>query len=199
MLKMHLLTVETAAHFPSEISNGFSRPHLGWSTSEPEQLEDVNCGCMTSNVWIGEPTAMRVFIEELAKYYDELKRETDNDIDEWRKDHSVSLGYWEMSGVAMIAEFCMGDRFFEQKSDALWAKMLDMRILLCEGNDNDPGYILTNNVVALPLLDVATRLLLANFMTSSCLWVLDRENGGLKGFTKEDADTLWATLERHAV
>lgn len=191
------LTASTAAQFPMEINDGFVRPQLGWSAYGPQHLEGVGGSCMTSNIWIGKPTAMRTFIEELATHYQALK----DGFDEIDEDNGVSLGYWAKDDLAMIGEFCTGDMFFEMKTDALYEKMSGLHIVLCDGDDNDPGQILQNQVAG-EELDVATRLLLAHFMTSSSKWVFidDAADNGtkLEGFTQEDKALLRAILDNNS-
>lgn len=110
MKNIQYLTEKTAALFPSEINDGFVRPHLGWSAFGPAHLEDVGSGELTSNIWIGEPAKMRSFIEELATQYETLKNKQDG-FDIGFDD--VSLGYWEKNGFAMVGEFCTGHVFLE--------------------------------------------------------------------------------------
>lgn len=199
MSKTPLLTSEIAAEFPVEINDGFVRPQLGWSAFGPQHLQDIGGSSMTSNVWIGKPAEMLAFIEELATHYDAMKGELEDLDAEW---DGVSLGYWEKDGLAMIGEFCTGDAFFEQYTDALWASMENLNIILGAGNDNDPGQILQNDVVG-DELDVPTRLLLAHFMTSSSKWVFiddDHPDGTkLEGFTADDKTALRAILAQNPV
>ena len=183
-----LLTLQTAVRFPECTSDGFAKPHLAWSAFGPEHLEHVLASSMTSNVWLGKPTEMKAFLEEIAKHYESMKNEADPD-----EYDGVSVAYWEKDGVAMGAAFCTGDAFFEKLSDYLNAWGEDFNLLLCEGNDNDPGHILKNKVVQ-EELDVATRLLLAHFMTPDAAWVLDPLLEPPPEFTSQDVDTLRAIL-----
>ncbi len=196
MQKTSLLTSETAAQFPDEISDGFARPQLAWSAFGPQHLEDMGGDCMTSNVWIGEPVQLRAFIEALAVHYDGMKANVQDELDPQYQ--GVSLGYWEKDGLAMVGEFCTGDSFFDQMSDVLLQQSRSMNLILCDGNDNDPGHILKNSV-ANDKLDVATRLTLAHFMTSSALWVINNEydERELDGYTDADKAALRAILERN--
>lgn len=202
MSKTPLLTAETAAKFPTDFNDGFARPHLGWSAFGPQHLEGVGGSCMTSNVWIGDPIPMRVFIETLAAHYESMKEDIDtSDFDEYE---GISLCYWERDGLAMIGEFCVGDTFFEQKTDALYDAMSEMTLLLADGNDNDAGFILQNNVETEPL-DVYTRLLLAHFMNSGLTWPLaenptdNPEDVLLPGFTADDKIRLAEILQINPV
>ena len=184
------LNAATAAQFPADTNDGFARPMFGWSAFGPNHLDGVGGSSMTSNVWIGKPSAMLDFIEKLAGHYEGMK----NDIDRDDMD-GVSLGYWEKDGLAMVAEFCTGDAFFEQKSEELDDKAQTLRLLLGDGNDNNAGMILLNESEI--TLDVQTRLTLANFMNSSTKWVLDEAtyaDSNLVGFTANDKATLLATL-----
>lgn len=186
------LNAYTAAQFPADISDGFARPMLGWSAFGPQHLDGIDAACMTSNVWYGKPSSMLAFIEKLAAHYESIKNDVDCDDDY----DGVSLGYWEKDGLAMIAEFCVGDGFFEQKSDELNEKSQELSLLLGDGNDNNAGMILTNESEI--ELDVKTRLTLANFMNSSIKWVLDEaaySGSSLEGFTDEEKDLLLATLQ----
>ena len=186
------LNADTAAQFPANTNDGFARPMYGWSAFGPEHLDEVGGSSMTSNVWYGRPAAMLDFIEKLAAHYEGMK----NDIERDDMD-GVSLGYWEKDGLAMVAEFCTGDAFFEQKSEELDDKAQELRLLLGDGNDNNAGMILLNEGEA--TLDVPTRLTLAHFMNSSAKWVLDEAtyaDSNLVGFTDEDKDQLLATLQQ---
>lgn len=186
------LTVDTAKQFPADTSDGFARPMLAWSAFGPQHLDGVLSSSMTSNVWYGKPNTMLDFIEKLAAHYESLKSniELDDEMD------GISLGYWEKDGVAMIAEFCTGDAFYEQKSDDLDEKAQDLQLLLGDGNDNNAGMILANESEM--QLDVPTRLTLANFMTLSAKWVLDEAaytDSNLEGFTADDKIQLLLTLQ----
>lgn len=189
------LTSEIAAQFPSEISDGFSRPHLGWSAFGPSHLNGVGCDCMTSNVWVGPPAALLSFMQDLAAHYERMKADLDEDFD--AEYEGVSLGYWEKDGLAMAGEFCTGDTFFEQTSAELVERSKEFNLVLCDGNDNDPGDILQNQVVCDPL-DVASRLTLAHFMTTSAYWVFieDEHPDGrkLEGFTDDNRAALRSIL-----
>lgn len=187
-----LLTAAIAQTFPSNINDGFARPLLGWSAFGAEHLEGVGGSCMTCNVWIGDPTQLLAFIEDLAVHYEHLKSEMDVDADE----DGVSLGYWEKDGLAMVGEFCTGDAFFEQKTQDLYTRMYSLHLVLGDGNDNDAGVLLNNDGVSEELLDVPTRLTLANFMNDATLYVLEHDDM-LTDFTQEDKATLRGILERN--
>lgn len=185
------LNAHTASQFPANTNDGFARPMYGWSAFGPEHLDSISGSSMTSNVWYGKPSTMLGFIEKLAAHYESIK----NDVERDDRD-GVSLAYWEKDGLAMIAEFCRGDAFYNQKSDVLDEKAQELPLLLGDGNDNNAGMILTNQGEL--ELDVPTRLKLANFMNSSAQWVLDEaayDDSGLKGFTNDDKAQLLATLQ----
>ena len=187
-----LLNADTAAKFPADTNDGFARPMLGWSAFGPQHLDGIDGACMTSNVWYGKPSTMLAFIEKLAAHYESMKNDVERDND----DDGVSLGYWEKDGLAMIAEFCVGDAFFEQKNDDLEEKAQELSLLLGDGNDNNAGMILINESEI--ELDVKTRLTLAHFMNSSIKWVLDEAaytGSSLEGFTDEEKDLLLTTLQ----
>ena len=181
------LNEQEATEFPNNFNDGFSKPSLGWSAYGAQYLEGIGGSSMTSNVWIGKPAEVLSFIEILAAHYTQMVIDMQDDQFD-AEENNVALAYWEKDGLAMIGEFCVGDMFFEAKTEEIYTAAGKLTWLLVEGNDNDAGHILINEVECEPL-DAPTRLTLAHFMNTSVEWVFKHEDR-VPGFSMEDQQKL---------
>lgn len=170
-----MINKETAAAFDDNISDGFIRPSLAWSATNPTHVNGTLGSSMTSNFWIGKPEDVKNFANRLAKFYKDFCSDEDNFGEELDEYESVSVAYWEGDGIAMCAELSTSEQlygvlprnFFEEAEKTL-------KHVLYDGNDNHPGLIFLEQDEL--NLTVEERISLAKFMKKTeSEWLFEDE------------------------
>lgn len=164
-----MLNTKTAKECVESINDGFVQPHLLWCANTPAHLQLLG-NSLSSNFWIGKPDVVKEAANEIAKFYDNYLSENLIDL---CNHHSVSVAYWEIDGIGMVAEIYSLHQLCNVLPEDVLINYEDkLTQILFDGNDNHPGLILEN---ADCNLTVEQRLSLAKLMRKEDMSWMDED------------------------